>query len=140
MPPLVSEVRSDPASRRDGAAMSVVHGLRRVGAITWKPWSGAGAPSACSDTIRRAPTRLPKRPRASTHGPHFVTLLVVRVIRTRAPSASRRRFTARERRKVTVASGTPLFVAGPVVLHGLVNPPAGTGRFVSLGWRPLPSW
>ena len=73
-------------------------------------------------------------------GPTRLTLLVVRVIRTRAPSASSRRFTARERRKFTVASGTPLLVAAPVVLQGFLKPPAGTSRLISRVCRLLPSW
>ena len=40
-------------------AMSAVHGVRRVGAITWNPRSWADAPSACSETIACAPTRSP---------------------------------------------------------------------------------
>ena len=94
-------------------------GLAALGAMTWKPRPEDEAPSACSDTISRAPTLLPNFPRASTHGPQRLALLVVRVIRTTAPSASSRRLTSRESRKFTVASATPRLVAVPVVLHGL---------------------
>src|SRR5204863_2322453 len=90
------------------------------------------APSACSETISLAPTRLPNRPRALMHGPQRRWLFVFRVIRTVAPRASSRRLTARERRKLTVASGTPPLVAAPVVLHGFRKPPAGTSRLI---WR-----
>ena len=38
--------------------MSAVQGARLVGAITWKPWSEADAPSACSETIRPRADRL----------------------------------------------------------------------------------
>jgi len=120
--------------------MSAVHGERRVGAITWNPRFEADDPSACSETISSAPTRSPNCPRVSTHGPHLPSLFEVRVIRTVAPSASRRCSTARASRKVTVASATPLSVAVPVVLHGFSKPPAGTSALVSPGKFWLPSW
>ncbi len=53
---------------------------RSAGAITWKPRApGAREPSAWMLSLRSAPTWLPARPRASTHGPHSRWLLARRV-------------------------------------------------------------
>ena len=62
-----------------------------------------------------------------------LSLLVFRVIRTRAPSASQPLLRPpAPGSKFTVASGTPLLVAVPVVLHGFSKPPAGTRALI---WR-----
>ena len=105
--------------------------------------------TACAGSARsrgsRGPRRTPRRraarpsaarPRARRTGrgrrrtdPSGRWLLVFRVIRTRARRAPRAAAsTARERRKVTVASATPLLVAVPVVLHGFSEAAGGDER------------
>ena len=100
--------------------------------MTKKPCVEAAAPSPCSEISRSAPTRAPNRPRAPTHGPQSSRLLVVRVSRTVAPSASSRRASARDTRQVKVASGKPPLVAVPVVLHGF-HSPTQTSRLICAG-------
>ena len=119
---------TSPARTRSARAAATARGCRRSspsrspGRITKNPWVAAAAPSPCSEISRSAPTLAPNRPRASTHGPQSSALLVVRVSRTVAPSASSRRFRAGDVRQVKVASGKPPLVAVPVVLQGFQMP------------------